>query len=55
MGILIWKRASEVLKGWCKACGSVREMDRDLGCCRACGSRHVSARRPEVAEPLEAA
>ncbi len=35
-----------VLKGWCKDCERVREMDRDLGGCVCCGSRQVSARRP---------
>ena len=34
------------LKGWCKACGEVRGLDREVGCCRACRSPHVSSRRP---------
>ena len=43
------------LKGWCKACGEVRNLDRDLGCCRSCGSPHVSSRRPLIEALGEAA
>ena len=40
------QRAIEMLMGWCKDCGEVRPVDRELGCCEACGSPHVSAFRP---------
>ena len=35
----------EELRGWCKACGEVRTLDREMGRCGDCGSPHVSSRR----------
>ena len=42
----------EILKGWCKSCGEVRDLDRELGRCADCGSPHVSAFHPAELLPV---
>ncbi|GEM_PF-4716788 len=43
---------SEALKGWCKNCAEVRDLDRELGRCGDCGSPHVSPWRPVELRPV---
>ena len=44
------QRWTDVVLGWCKACGGVKTLDAAWGRCGDCGSPHVSSQRP--AEPL---
>ena len=43
---------NEILKGWCKSCEEVRDLDRELGRCGECGSPHVSACLPVELRPV---
>ena len=37
-----------MMKGWCKLCGTWREVGFELGRCLACGSPHICHRRPDT-------
>ena len=49
------RKELEVVLGWCKACVAMSRIGRETGRCTACGSSHVSLRRPEALYAGEAA
>jgi hypothetical protein len=49
------RKELEVVLGWCKVCVAISRIGRETGRCRACGSPHVSLRRPEAIQTGESA